>query len=714
MQQHFSFVSFHSARRAVVFSAFFAFVAFALAFIGAVPVAAQDVSKVDIRELDDLSFDQLLDIDLLQVASKKPLSKKDVPGVVTLIKREEIQNSGARDLVDVLRLVPGMEFGGDIQGVVGLGNRGNWAHEGKSLVMIDGLQVNDFLFATVPMANRFPIDQIERIEIIRGPGSSFYGGFAELAVINIITRAPEDIGGVSVSGNFGQMASALGRWNANLSFGRKFGDVAVGVSAFLGRANMSDRFYVGLDSASFPMADAQTAMPMLVNATVKAGDFQARAIYEEYNTTMRNGIGATLPQNFSTNFTSFIADARYDWKISEQFTLTPRISYTRQKPWNLADSVAIDPASSFNFLVIDKTVERLFGSLAISADVSKSLFFTLGLEYYVDNGSASPLDPPSSLWFDADGKPVNSAQYDNIGVFLQSLITTDIVNVNAGLRLDKYSIVPLAIVPWLGITKTIGNFNFKAMFGQNFRAPAIENIRLNPQIRPELTTALEIELGYQLQYNMFVSANIFDISIRDAIIFGGGGYINYERTQTRGVELEYFFKDTWGSVNVNYSFYIAGNDDLPDSVLAQNPYRAWSYRTDLSTGRRETLFANDRALVGFAPHKITLNGSLNLSSWVDGLSVNPSFIFLSGRYAISQVSLFEGSQTVQETKPVALLNVFVNYKNAFLIEGLDIGVGVYDALDAQYDFLQPYNAGNAPLPGATREIVAKASYRLRF
>jgi outer membrane cobalamin receptor len=677
-------------------------------------VRAQDFSKIDIKQLDDLNFDQLLDIDLMQVASKKPLSKKDVPGVVTLIKREEIQNSGARDLIDVLRLVPGIEFGGDVQGVIGFGARGHWANEGKSLVMIDGLQINEFLFATVPIANRFPLDQIERIEIIRGPGSSFYGGFAELTVINIITRAPQDVNGISASGTFGQMQSAFGRWNGNLTFGKKFGNVAIGVSAFMGQANTSDRSYTGLDGVSFPLVGNHSSSPLHVNGTVKAGDFQARVLYDRYNTTMRNGIGSTtLPQAFSTNFTSLIADARYDIKISDKITLTPRLNYTRQQPWNLADSVAINPASKFNFLVIDKTVERLFGSLQISADVSKNVFFTLGTEYYIDNGTTSPLDPASSFWSDSAGLSQRTIQYNNFGVFLQALFTTDIVNINAGLRLDRHSAVPLALVPWLGITRTFGNFNFKALFGQNFRAPSIENIRLFPQIKPELTTALEVELGYQLQYNMFISANIFDISIRDAIVFGGGGYTNFARTATRGIEAEYFFKDTWGSINLNYSFYLANNEGLPDSLRALNPYRVWSFSTNRE-GRQETLFRNDNVLLGFAPHKITLNSSFNLSSLVEGLTINPSFVYLSSRYAVTQLKLFEGIQTVQELKPVALLNVYVNYKNAFQVPGLDIGAGVYDALGSNYDFVQPYNAGNAILPGPSREIIVKLAYNLKF
>ncbi|MCS6807878.1 MAG: TonB-dependent receptor plug domain-containing protein [Bacteroidota bacterium] len=674
---------------------------------------AQDISKVDIRQLDELSFDALLDIDLLQVASKKPLSKKDVPGVVTLIKREEIQNSGARDIIDVLRLVPGIEFGGDVQGVVGIGNRGNWANEGKALIMIDGLQVNEFLFATVPLANRFPLENIERIEIIRGPGSSFYGGFAELLVINIITRAPEDVNGLWVLGHGGHMETALGRLGCGINFGKKFGNVAVGVSAYTGYALMSDREYVGLDGQVFPMTNNHVMMPLHLNTTVKAGGLQARVLYDRYNTMMRNGIGATLPQSFSTNFTSLITDVRYDIKISDAVTITPRVNYTRQQPWNLIDSIALEPSSPFNFLVLDKTVERAVGSLQVSADVSKNVFVTLGTEYYVDYGTASEHDPVSSLWSNpVTGEESRTIQYSNIGVFLQALLTTDIVNVNTGLRLDRHSAVPLALVPWLGVTKTIGNFNFKALFGQNFRAPSIENIRLYPQIKPELTTALEVELGYQLSYNMFVSTNIFDISIQDAIVFGGGGYRNFARTNTRGIELEYFVKDAWGSINLGYSFYIANNEGFPDSVRALNPYRVWSFR--VHNGRREVSYVNDNVLLGFAPHKVVVNAMFNLARWVDGLTISPSCVFLSERYAVSALDFLNGIQTVQQITPTVLLNFFIHYKNAFQIPGLDVGIGVYDVLGSHYGFIQPFNIGNAILPGPSREVVAKLAYWIRW
>src|SRR6478672_5076727 len=149
----------------------------------------------------------------LTVSSSKALSTRETPGIISLITAEEIQNAGARDLIDILRMVPGFDIGQDLQFVMGIGLRGNWANEGKVLVMMDGQPFNELLYQTVAIGNRFPVDAIERIEIIRGPGSAIYGGSAEYGVINIITKAAESLNGVEVYGVGGFHAGAVGRTN---------------------------------------------------------------------------------------------------------------------------------------------------------------------------------------------------------------------------------------------------------------------------------------------------------------------------------------------------------------------------------------------------------------------------------------------------------------------------------------------------------------------
>src|SRR5881628_3388115 len=102
------------------------------------PALADDVA---IKDITDVSLDDLLQTDV-DVASKVPTTFREVPGVITVVTREEIMDSGARDLEDVLQLVPGFSLGVDVEGVTDVGVRGNWGHEGKVLLLIDGQQMN--------------------------------------------------------------------------------------------------------------------------------------------------------------------------------------------------------------------------------------------------------------------------------------------------------------------------------------------------------------------------------------------------------------------------------------------------------------------------------------------------------------------------------------------------------------------------------------------
>ncbi len=162
---------------------------------------------------------------LITLATQTTLRLRDAPNVVSVITRADIEAMNARDLLDVLRHVQGFDFGVDVNGVVGMGLRGNWAHEGKILLMIDGLEMNELMYGTTQLGNHFSPSLIERIEIIRGAGSAIYGGFAEYGVINIVTRGSENLNGLQLNNTFGRVqnngdkVSPL-RQNFTGSFGR--------------------------------------------------------------------------------------------------------------------------------------------------------------------------------------------------------------------------------------------------------------------------------------------------------------------------------------------------------------------------------------------------------------------------------------------------------------------------------------------------------------
>src|SRR5438552_4155691 len=197
------------------------------------------------RDISELSLEALLDTPIA-IASKGAAARdaRDTPGVVTAVTREEILASGARDLLEVLQLVPGFSFHVDVVGVVGAGFRGLWGHEGKVLLLVDGMEMNEQLYSTTQFGNEIPVHIIERVEVIRGPGSAVYGGNAELAVINVITRQAKDLKGLVVAGRYSQMSHLFADRTIALSGGWVF-DNGVEVAANItgGQGNRSQSLY---------------------------------------------------------------------------------------------------------------------------------------------------------------------------------------------------------------------------------------------------------------------------------------------------------------------------------------------------------------------------------------------------------------------------------------------------------------------------------------
>jgi iron complex outermembrane receptor protein len=155
--------------------------------------------------------------------TKTKKKASETPAIVTVITAAEIKNLGARNLADILRTVPG--FGIQIsQGyarseieVRGVGTR----NSEKVLILIDGHKMNTpFFGGATTYTTDMAVDNIKRIEIVRGPGSAIYGDNAFMAVINIITKKAEDVDGVKLTGAVGSYDT----YRYNLLFGKQSND----------------------------------------------------------------------------------------------------------------------------------------------------------------------------------------------------------------------------------------------------------------------------------------------------------------------------------------------------------------------------------------------------------------------------------------------------------------------------------------------------------
>ena len=129
-------------------------------------------------------------LEFANIATGHPQSKFEAPSTVTVITAEEIKNIGARTVLEALRLVPGLIVGLDISGIPIVSLRGVYsAGSERILFLLNGIPVNNPLTGggTLFFAD-LSVDKIERIEVIRGPGSVLYGSEAFTGVINIVLK----------------------------------------------------------------------------------------------------------------------------------------------------------------------------------------------------------------------------------------------------------------------------------------------------------------------------------------------------------------------------------------------------------------------------------------------------------------------------------------------------------------------------------------------
>ena len=156
------------------------------------------------QELADLPLEALMRIEVVS-ASRKPQHLADVPASMHVITAEDIRSSGARNLPEALRLVPGMDVAQLSSSRWAVSTRGfTGRYANKLLVLIDGRSIYSPMFSGVLWeAERVPLDSIDRIEVLHGPAGSIWGSNAVNGVINIITRAASETQGNAVDVSVG-------------------------------------------------------------------------------------------------------------------------------------------------------------------------------------------------------------------------------------------------------------------------------------------------------------------------------------------------------------------------------------------------------------------------------------------------------------------------------------------------------------------------------
>jgi iron complex outermembrane receptor protein len=172
-------------------------------------------------DLTQLSIEDLMNIEV-KLVSRKDEILFNAGAAISVITQDDIRRTGITNIPDALRMIPGMQVARFDANKWAISSRGfNGIFANKLLVLIDGRSVYTPMFSGVFwQVQNILLEDIDRIEVIRGPGATMWGSNAVNGIINILTKSSEETQGLLINLGIGTEEKSLG----NIRYGGKFGD----------------------------------------------------------------------------------------------------------------------------------------------------------------------------------------------------------------------------------------------------------------------------------------------------------------------------------------------------------------------------------------------------------------------------------------------------------------------------------------------------------
>lgn len=458
---------------------------------------------------------------------------------VTVINREQIERSQAQSVTELLRTTPGLQIteNGGHGSSTSIFLRGT--NSNHTLVLVDGVRINDAT-GGMPSIPYLDPDQIERIEIVRGPKSSLYGADAIGGVIQIFTRRGSGDPRLTVRVGGGSRTTS----NADLNYGGKVENTSFNVNSSFFETQGFDRYVPedadGDDDDAFRNKSASINVRHSFENNSEAGfsivHNQGKSEYDAWNAT-----------EAYTEFSNTIYQLNYRLPVNDVWDTRFEAGYSIDDNDNLikhANTGTISSTGTF------KTNRKTF---AWVNDVawSDTQLLTAGADYYkddIDDGK-DYIEPDSGE---------NITTRSNKAIFVQNqsdFVWSDLI---VGLRTDDndaYGAHTTGNIAW-GFPLPYA-MKFIASYGTAYRAPTMAELYApesgsgdiylsNQNLKPEQSESYELELRGDIA-SAYWSVSVFENNIDNLIVNKGIGNTtggntiyqksNVDKSRIRGVEL---------------------------------------------------------------------------------------------------------------------------------------------------------------------------------
>lgn len=566
----------------------------------------------------DAGMDQLLSLSLEELTKTKvristnteqTLSK--APSVVSVITAEDIKATGATNLTEMLQTIPGIYIKTNL-----FGFRPQVTFRGSTtahtLLMVNGVPMKDLVWSSGIFWKGLATSMIERVEIIRGPGSAQFGSDASAGVINVITKTAGKIeqpeAGVR-AGSFDTQAAWVqgrGNWNGfDIGFTAEQSHTG-GHNPFIPADGQTLKDNAFGTQVSYAPGNARYGWDGTdIRFSMAQGNWRLLADYLSHSNVEIGLTGAAVldPQTRGSDSRSSVQlfydtpEFARDWGLNAELRYF-HLDYTSgdgfyENPPGFEDATGTYPDGFINrmrsaergFVVEGSGLYTGFRTHAIRLGGgynSENLYF---VEQYINKGTGPDgnLLPAGGPLVNVSDTPYAFAPEKTRQIsylFLQDIWTlAHNWELTAGVRYDHYSDFGRALTPRLALVwQSTDRLTTKLLYGEAFRAPSYLELyaltaatRPNPSLTPERSQTWDLMFSYLATRDLTLGLDLYQFERTDLIAADASNqYQNIGNNTSRGVELEARWqagKSLRISGNFNYR-----DDSTYNTVPNQNAY----------------------------------------------------------------------------------------------------------------------------------------------
>jgi outer membrane receptor for ferrienterochelin and colicin len=654
-----------------------------------------------------MSIEELMNTKVT-IATKSEQLINQTPSIVSVITSEEIKNMGARELEDILQTIPGFELSKRYGGEYGLGVRGvkDSRNTSKLLILIDGVPYNQIFYGnSIVQGNDIILDVIDRIEIIRGPGSALYGRNAFSGVINIISKTGKRSEKLYAKATLGEFyTKAISTYYSNKS-NNLDAIIAVKRSYTDGTDTKFDNGFGGVSQWNIFRDN------LSLNTNINYGSFSFHGMFYNLKSgayfTNTNILGRTGYYSLS-----------YNKEISPKISIMVRTFGHNQKYYEDIEQLKpeIDTAYPSGIYFKPQVKEYQYGIEAesnIKTSSNNSLLFGIQSDihsvYDVAISSNFDFNTGSRIgnlnrenqkiyqpgWFDN-----NSHKYNNFAIFIQNMwFPFKRIGLTIGGRYDIDSQIGGILNPRLGLViEPLKNLNIKFLYGKAYRAPSpseqyqtIGYAFGNKDLKPEIINTYEISISHRYG-NINNQVNFYNNSLSNIIyaatinsINSNNTYYNIGKNNSKGIELD-------NKIMVNNNLYT---------------YLNYSYsiskNTDTISG-----FKKEYDQADVSPHKINM-GVNYLFHKKFNININSFYRSKMIKFKAPDPTTNELTDVKDNIGNYIIFNASLRIEN--IIKNLYFNISVYNIFDKKYYSQDNEHLNQPPQPG--KQISVSLAYSFK-